>query len=341
MYSTSDCMHVHRDEQEADLDLKVISSHGRFIIRLQCDPWPRAVAGSLSINFLLGMSGISPCVQPILALALSAMPNGLFNIWSPRPFFYFTHIASWVRWPFSTLQPGMDWTRSCGKGETRPALRQRGIVSADPSHDAHTTKGRDILERCRLRSRNLSRLSADWVYLMRTRQSESQVPFSARCLSAGPSCFLAADAGFSWPRARAHSALQQLWDYSGFIDLSKEPQTCWAGVQPGPRHPGSYESGSSNHSANGFHTLSECSMILLPNILKNVESVDYYKQNKQPILYATMPHNLQLYTRLVWYLEQKWSCVITLYIPVLKIIYEEWLNIVFYMIFVNICFFSI
>lgn len=167
------------------------------------------------------------------------MPNGLFSICYPRPLFCFTHRASRARWPFPTLQPGTDRTRPCGKGETRPALRQRGIVSADPSHDAHPAKRGDILELCRSRSRNLSRLSADWVYLMRTRRSESQVPFSARCPSAGPSCFLAADAGFSWPRARAHSALQQLWDYSGFIDLSKEPQTCWAGVKPGPQHPGS------------------------------------------------------------------------------------------------------
>lgn len=113
----------------------------------------------------------------------------------------------------------------------------------------------------------LYRLSADWVYLMRMRRSESQVPFSASCLSARPSCFLAADTGFSWLRAHAHSELQQLWDYSGFIDLSKEPQTCWAGVKPGPQHPGNYQSGSNNHSANGFHTLLECWMIMLPNIL--------------------------------------------------------------------------
>ena len=86
------------------------------------------------------------------------------------------------------------------------------------------------------------------------------MPFSARRLSARPSSFLAADAGFSWPRARAHSELRQLWDYSGFIDLQKEPQTCWAGAKPGPQHPGSCESGSGNHGANRFHTLSGCSV---------------------------------------------------------------------------------
>lgn len=46
----------------------------------------------------------------------------------------------------------------------------------------------------------MSCFSVDWVYLMRTRRPESQVPFSPRCLSARPSCFLAADARFSWLR---------------------------------------------------------------------------------------------------------------------------------------------
>lgn len=89
--------------------------------------------------------------------------------------------------------------------------------------------------------------------------------------------------GFLGPCARTHSELEQLWDYSGFIDLSKEPQTCWAGVEPGPRHPGSYESGSGNHSANAFHTLSKCLMILLPNILRNADSaptVDFVLREK-------------------------------------------------------------
>ncbi len=125
------------------------------------------------------------------------------------------------------LQPGMDWTRL-----KRGVLCQQTLLMMDsPQRDEMSWA---IVELCCMRGRELSRLSVDWVYLMRTRRSESQVPFSARCLSARPSCFLAADAGFSWPRARAHSELQQLWDYSGFIDLSKEPQTCWAGVEPGP-----------------------------------------------------------------------------------------------------------
>lgn len=154
------------------------------------------------------------------------------------------------------------------------------------------TKRRDVLGHCgaqRLKNRNLSRFC--WLGYMRTRWPESQVSFSARCLSARPSCFLAADAGFSWPRARAHSLLQQLWDYSGFIDLSKEPQTCWAGVKPGPHHPGSYESSSSNHSANGFHTLSECSITLQPNVLQNVESDlpgSFHGQNNLHIQYNTI-----------------------------------------------------
>lgn len=123
-------------------------------------------------------------------------------------------------------------------------------------------------------------------------------PSAIQCLTAMLLlCFLAPGGGFSWPRARAHSELQQLWDYSGFTDLSKEPQTCWAGAKPGPQHPGSYQSGSNNHSANGFHTLLECLMILLPNILKNVENCRFfYRQNYLPIYpipYNTMQYNPQ------------------------------------------------
>lgn len=183
--------------------------------------------------------------------------------------------------PLDCVGPGIPcnlaWTELVHSAEEkqvqhldREILCQQTLLTMDTSQREEMSWA--IVELCHLRSRNLSCLSADWVYLMRTRRSESQVPFRALCLSAWPSCFLAADAGFSWPRARAHSELQQLWDYSGFIDLSKEPQTCWAGAKPGPQHPGSYKSGSSNHSANSFHTLSERSMILLPNILKNVES---------------------------------------------------------------------
>lgn len=281
MHCTSYCAYLHLQQRwtgrRSWTSVSNCLSHGHFIGTLQCDPWSRTVAVSLqfSINVLLGMSGISSRVQPILALAHSTMPNGLFNIWYPRPFFYFTHKASWVCWPWFTLQPGMDWTRPFGRGETSPALRQRGIVSADPSHDGHLTKRRDVLGYCGALSLEEEKSVPPLCWLGLSNENETvREPSAIQCLllSARPSCFLAADAGFSWPRASAHSELQQLWDYSGFIDLSKEPQTCWAGVKPGPQHPGSYKSGSSNHSANGFHTLSHCSMILLPNILQNVES---------------------------------------------------------------------
>lgn len=92
-------------------------------------------------------------------------------------------------------------------------------------------------------------VSVDRVYLMRTRRSESQEPFSPSCLSAWPSWFLAAGSGFLGPRARTHSESQQLWDYSGFIDLSNEPQTCCVGA--GPEHPG-----GCSRETNGFHTSS-------------------------------------------------------------------------------------
>lgn len=84
---------------------------------------------------------------------------------------------------------------------------------------------------------------------------------------------LADGSGFSWLRSRAHSELQQLWDYSSFMDLSKEPQTCWAGEQPGPQHPGSCKSSSSNPSANGFHTSSESFTFQRPNRLQDEEEV--------------------------------------------------------------------
>lgn len=205
MHCTSYCAYLHLQQRwigrRSWTSVSNCLSHGHFIGTLQCDPWSRTVAVSLqfSINVLLGMSGISSRVQPILALAHSTMPNGLFNIWYPRPFFYFTHKASWVCWPWFTLQPGMDWTRPFGRGETSPALRQRGIVSADPSHDGHLTKRRDVLgfvELCHLRRRNLSRLSVGWVYLMRMRRSESQVPFSACCFLLGHRVFWLLTLGF-------------------------------------------------------------------------------------------------------------------------------------------------
>lgn len=217
------------------------------------------------------MSGISSCVCLILTVAHSVKPNGLFNIWYPSPFFYFTIEASWACWTLPTLQPGMDWTHPLGREEASSAWKQRGIVSAAPLSQRMPSKKKRLLGLLwcwHLRSRNLSCLSVDWVYLMRTRWSEGQVPFSPCCLSARPSCFLAADAGFSWLSVWAHSELQQLRDYSGFIDLSKEPQTCWVGVKPGPQHPGSYKNGSGDHGANGFLTFSDCSMILLPKVLK-------------------------------------------------------------------------
>lgn len=78
----------------------------------------------------------------------SMMPNGLFNIWYPRPFLYFTLEDSWACWPSSTLPPGMDWTHPFGGGETTSAWRQGGIASADPSHDGNLTKTRDVLGLC-------------------------------------------------------------------------------------------------------------------------------------------------------------------------------------------------
>lgn len=179
------------------------------------------------------MSGIFSCVQPILVLRL--VPNWVFTMWYPRPFFYFTHKSSWVWWPWSTwheVYSAMWQKEKQAQRFKREVLCQQTLLTMDTPQREEMSWA--IVELCCMRSRNLPRLSADWVYLMRTRRSESQVPFSARCLSARPSCFLAADAGFSWRRARAHSELQQLWDYSGFIDLSKEPQTCWARVKPGP-----------------------------------------------------------------------------------------------------------
>lgn len=59
--------------------------------------------------------------------------------------------------------------------------------------------------------------------------------------------------------------LQQLWDCSGFIDLSKEPQPGWAGAEPGPQHPGNYQSGTGNHSVKGFHTYLERLMVPPPD----------------------------------------------------------------------------
>lgn len=79
----------------------------------------------------------------------SMIPNGLFNIWYPSPFFYFTHKASWVCWPWATLQPGMDLTHPFGRGETSSVFRWSGIVSAEPSHDGRLIKRRDTLDHCR------------------------------------------------------------------------------------------------------------------------------------------------------------------------------------------------
>lgn len=122
--------------------------------------------------------------------------------------FYLQSLLS-VCWPWSTSQPGMDWARPFGRRGASTAFRQSGIVSADPSHDGHLTQRRPgpTWSSDTWGAEILSCLSVDWVYLMRAKRPGSQLPFSPRCLSAGPTCFLAADAGFSWPVARVHSGL--------------------------------------------------------------------------------------------------------------------------------------
>lgn len=138
------------------LYLGVSLSCGRFISRLQCDPWPRAVAGGpkFSINFLLGMSGIFSCVQP--TLDHWTMPNWVFTMWYPRPFFCFTHKGSWVWWPWSILAWSLlyhvaeEKQAQCFK---REVLCQRILLMMDTSQRQEMSWA--IVKLCRMRSRNL------------------------------------------------------------------------------------------------------------------------------------------------------------------------------------------
>lgn len=127
---------------------------------------------------------------------------------------------------------------------------------------------------------------------MRTRRSESQVPFSAMPLlgffGSWRQVFLA-EGSCSF---RAPTTLG-LFRFHRLMKKTTTTQTCWAGVKPGPQHPGNYQSGSSNHSVNGFHTLSVCLMILLPNFLKNQESDQTNFFNLQNIL-PTYPKNANI-----------------------------------------------
>lgn len=59
-------------------------------------------------------------------------------------------------------------------------------------------------------------------------------------------------------KGSTHSELQQPWDYSGFIELSKEPQTRWVRVTPGLQYPESFPCDSSTYSVNSFQTFLEC-----------------------------------------------------------------------------------
>lgn len=299
---TSDCMHVllvtEMDRKEiVYLRVNKCWSHRNFFSRLQCDPWPGAVVGSAASNspqscslecllscHVYSRSSPWPTAQCRMGCLTSGVPE---------------HSSILPTKPLECVGPGLPcnlaWTELVHLAEEKQAqhldgelLCKQSLLTMDT-----LTKRKDVSGHCGALTLEEQKSVLPLCWLGLSNENESWVPFSARCLSPRLSWFLAADAGFSWPRARAYSELQQLWDYSGFIDLSKEPQTCWAGVKPGRKHPGSYKSGSGNHSANGFHTLSNSSMITLPNILENVESHLFLKAKSPiyPIHYSTIQYN--------------------------------------------------
>lgn len=209
-----------------------------FISRLRYDPWPRAVADSLhfSTSAFLGMSGISSRVQAVNR-------PGSQPAWCQTGCF-----TSGITGHSSSLEGvgpscSLAWTDlvHLAEEEDASAFRQGGIVTAE-AFSQREVMSWAIVDLWHWRGAEMCpAFSVDWVYLMSTRRPESQVPFSPRCLSARPSLFFwLPTLGFLGWGFAAHSEPQQLWGYSGFIDLSKEPQTCWAGAEPGPRHPRSY-----------------------------------------------------------------------------------------------------
>lgn len=124
------------------------------------DPELWSEASKFSINFLLGMSGISSRVKLILALAHSAMPNGLFNIWYPGAFFCFTHKASWECWPGSTFATWHGLNSSILAEERRSdreVLCKQSLLTMDTSQTDEMSWA--IVELWHLRSRHLSGLS--------------------------------------------------------------------------------------------------------------------------------------------------------------------------------------